>query len=398
MLAKRIIPCLDVKGGRVVKGVNFVNIRDAGDPVDAARQYNAAGADELVFLDISATLEERDTMIDVVRKVAEEVFIPFTVGGGIRTNEDIRRILTAGADKISLNSAAVLNPDLVREASDRYGSQCIVVAIDVKKNAAGRYEVVIAGGTRFTGLDAVEWARRVEQLGAGEILLTSMDRDGTKSGFDLDITRQIVDAVSIPVIASGGAGSYDDFYEGLSAGGADAVLAASLFHFGEIAIPNLKAYLALRGMPIRLDGPADSIEVKTADILKKAAARPHYLLPSPDRASELWSLLKKNSEGLMNVIVQSMDDGKVLMQAYQNEEAFALTLKTGLMHYFSRSRNQLWLKGGQSGHFQRVGKIAVDCDQDVLLYRIDQLGAACHTGTRSCFFRPLASLLNEPIK
>lgn len=398
MLAKRIIPCLDVKGGRVVKGVNFVNIRDAGDPVDAARQYNAAGADELVFLDISATLEERDTMIDVVRKVAEEVFIPFTVGGGIRTNEDIRRILTAGADKISLNSAAVLNPDLVREASDRYGSQCIVVAIDVKKNAADRYEVVIAGGTRFTGLDAVEWARRVEQLGAGEILLTSMDRDGTKSGFDLNITRQIVDAVGIPVIASGGAGSYDDFYEGLTTGGADAVLAASLFHFGEIAIPNLKAYLALRGMPIRLDGPADSVEVKTADIQKKAASRPHYLLPAPDRASELWSLLKKNGEGLMNVIVQSMDDGKVLMQAYQNEEAFALTLKTGLMHYFSRSRNQLWLKGGQSGHFQRVGKIAVDCDQDVLLYRIDQLGAACHTGTRSCFFRPLASLLNEPIK
>lgn len=398
MLAKRIIPCLDVKGGRVVKGINFVNIRDAGDPVDAARLYNAAGADELVFLDISATLEERDTMIDVVRKVAEEVFIPFTVGGGIRTNEDIRRILTAGADKISLNSAAVLNPDLVREASDRYGSQCIVVAIDVKKNAADRYEVVIAGGTRFTGLDAVEWAKRVEQLGAGEILLTSMDRDGTKSGFDLDITRQIVDAVSIPVIASGGAGSYDDFYEGLTTGGADAVLAASLFHFGEISIPNLKAYLALRGMPIRLDGPADSIEVKTAEILKKAAARPHYLLPAPDRSSELWSLLKKNGEGLMNVIVQSMDDGKVLMQAYQNEEAFALTLKTGLMHYFSRSRNQLWLKGGQSGHFQRVGKIAVDCDQDVLLYRIDQLGAACHTGTRSCFFRPLASLLNEPIK
>ena len=195
MLAKRIIPCLDVKGGRVVKGINFVNIRDAGDPVEAARQYNAAGADELVFLDISATLEERGTLLDMVRRVAEQVFIPFTVGGGIRTSDDIRATLTAGADKVSLNSAAVLNPELVREASDRFGSQCIVVAIDVKRNAAGRFEVVIAGGTRFTGLDALEWAKQVEKLGAGEILLTSMDRDGTKSGFDNEITRQIADAV-----------------------------------------------------------------------------------------------------------------------------------------------------------------------------------------------------------
>lgn len=396
MLAKRIIPCLDVKGGRVVKGVNFINIRDAGDPVDAARQYNAAGADELVFLDISATLEERGTMIDMVRKVAEQVFIPFTVGGGIRTNEDIRAILSAGADKISLNSAAVLNPDLVKEASDRYGSQCIVVAIDVKMNAEGRHEVVIAGGTRFTGLDAVEWARRVEQLGAGEILLTSMDRDGTKSGFDVGITRQIADAVNIPVIASGGAGSYSDFYEGLVDGGADAVLAASLFHFGEITIPNLKAYLALRGLPIRLDGPEDCYEMKAAELMKKVAARPHYRMPLPEKANELWQALKKNGDGLMNVIIQSMDDGKVLMQAYQNEEAFRLTLATGLMHYYSRSRGQLWLKGGQSGHFQRVAKVAVDCDQDVLLYRVDQLGAACHTGARSCFFRPLASLMGEP--
>jgi cyclase len=270
-----------------------------------------------------------------------------------------------------------------------------VVAIDVKKNLEGRYEVVIAGGTRFTGLDAVAWAKEVEQLGAGEILLTSMDRDGTKSGFDNDITRQIVDAVNIPVIASGGAGSYADFHDGLTIGGADAVLAASLFHFGEITIPNLKAYLALRGIPMRLDGPADSFEARTAEIVKSAANRPHYLLPSSDKAAELWRLLKKNNEGLVNVIAQSLEDSKVLMQAYQNEEAFALTLKTGLMHYFSRSRNQLWLKGGQSGHFQRVGKIAVDCDQDALLYRIDQLGGACHTGARSCFFRPLASLLNE---
>ncbi len=201
MLAKRIIPCLDVKGGRVVKGVNFVNIRDAGDPVETAKAYNAAGADELVFLDISATLEERGILLDVVRKVAEQIFIPFTVGGGIRTLEDIRRILQAGADKISLNSAAVQNPELVRTAAERFGSQCIVVAIDVRRNAQENFEVMIAGGTQFTGLDALSWARRVEQLGAGEILLTSMDRDGTKAGYDLQITRQIADAVNIPVIA-----------------------------------------------------------------------------------------------------------------------------------------------------------------------------------------------------
>src|SRR5690554_4658828 len=231
MLAKRIIPCLDVRGGRVVKGINFVNIRDAGDPVEIAKAYNISGADELVFLDISATLEERGTMIDVVRQVAEQVFIPFTVGGGIRTLDDIRATLQAGADKVSLNSSAVARPELIKEASERFGSQCIVVAIDVRKEDDGHYEVLVAGGTKTTGLEAVAWAKKAEELGAGEILLTSMNKDGTKSGYDLEITRKIADAVAVPVIASGGAGCLADFYDGLTQGGADAALAASLFHF-----------------------------------------------------------------------------------------------------------------------------------------------------------------------
>ncbi|MBP7401485.1 MAG: imidazole glycerol phosphate synthase subunit HisF [Clostridia bacterium] len=252
MLEKRIIPCLDVKDGRVVKGVNFVSLRDAGDPVEAAKAYNRSGADELVFLDISATLEARSTVIDMVRRVAEQVFIPFTVGGGIRTVEDIRAILQAGADKISLNSAAVADPGLVTRAAEAFGSQCIVVAIDVRRGPAGGCEVVVAGGTRPTGLEAVAWAREAERLGAGEILLTSMDRDGTRSGYDNAITRQVADAVGIPVIASGGAGSMEDFRDGIVAGGADAVLAASLFHFGEIDIMDLKRYLADRGIPVRM--------------------------------------------------------------------------------------------------------------------------------------------------
>ncbi len=252
MLTKRIIPCLDVRDGRVVKGVNFVNLIDAGDPVEAAKAYNESGADELVFLDITATHEQRGTVVDMVSRVADQVFIPFSVGGGIRTTEDIRAILNAGADKVSLNSAAVLDPDLVHAASERFGSQCIIVAIDVKRQADGRYEVYIAGGRTPTGLDAVEWAVKAAALGAGEILLTSMDRDGTKTGYDIDITSQIASAVGIPVIASGGAGAMEHFYDAIVQGGAEAVLAASLFHFGEIRIRDLKAYLHKRGISVRL--------------------------------------------------------------------------------------------------------------------------------------------------
>jgi len=254
MLAKRIIPCLDIRDGRVVKGVRFLNLRDAGDPVEQARVYQAAGADELVFLDISATPEGRATVIETVRQVADQVFMPLTVGGGVRTIEDMRRLLLAGADKISLNSAAVRNPALLSEAADRFGSQCIVLAIDARYSAVRRgWDVLIDGGRTPTGLDAVEWARRAVSLGAGEILLTSMDRDGTLAGYDLELTRAVVSAVSVPLIASGGAGKAQHFAEVLTLAGADAALAASLFHDGVIEIRKLKAELFERGIPIRLE-------------------------------------------------------------------------------------------------------------------------------------------------
>ncbi len=251
MLAKRIIPCLDVKDGRVVKGVKFVNLRDAGDPVEAALAYDAQGADELVFLDITASHENRDTMLDVVRRTAEGIYMPLTVGGGIRSVDDVRRLLRAGADKVSLNTAALARPEVIREAAERFGSQCIVVAIDARREGEGRWGVYTHGGRRATGRDAVTWAREATTLGAGEILLTSMDRDGTKDGYDLELTRAIGSAVSVPVIASGGAGSLEHFYEALVEGGADAALAASLFHFGIHTIAEAKAYLRGRGVEVR---------------------------------------------------------------------------------------------------------------------------------------------------
>ena len=251
MLAKRIIPCLDVKDGRVVKGVNFVGLRDAGDPVELAKYYSDAGADEIVFLDITATHEARKTVADVVERTAEQVFVPLTVGGGIRTLEDFQVLLRAGADKISVNSAAVRDPELIARAAERFGSQCVVLAIDAKRRENGRFEVVVNGGRVFTGLDAVEWAREGERLGAGEILLTSMDADGTKAGFDLDMTRAVTQAVSIPVIASGGCGSLEHFAQVFEQTGCDAALAASLFHFGELTVEQVKAYLANRQIPVR---------------------------------------------------------------------------------------------------------------------------------------------------
>jgi cyclase len=255
MLAKRIIPCLDVKDGRVVKGVNFVNLRDAGDPVEHARVYDAEGADELALLDITATHEGRDTMLSVVRRVADGIFIPFTVGGGIRTVEDVRATLLAGADKVSVNSAAVRTLELVSEAAERFGSQCVVVAIDPKWNGQF-WEVHIAGGRIPTGLEAIAWAREVEARGAGEILLTCMDRDGTQDGYHVELTRAVADAVNIPIIASGGAGSLDHFYAALTEGGADAALAASLFHFRQLSIQQVKEYLAGCGVPVRLEAMA----------------------------------------------------------------------------------------------------------------------------------------------
>ena len=253
-LAKRIIPCLDVDNGRVVKGVNFVEIRDAGDPVEIARRYDAEGADELTFLDITASSDERETMVHVVEEVASQVFIPLTVGGGIRSIEDIRRMLNAGADKVAINTAAVFNPEFVREAADKFGSQCIVVAIDAKQvsDHPPRWEIFTHGGRKPTGIDAVEWAKKMADFGAGEILLTSMDRDGTKQGFDLALTRAVADAVPVPVIASGGVGNLEHLAEGVSTGGADAVLAASIFHFGEYSIEEAKHVMADHGIEVRL--------------------------------------------------------------------------------------------------------------------------------------------------
>ncbi|MFA5726189.1 MAG: imidazole glycerol phosphate synthase subunit HisF [Saccharofermentanaceae bacterium] len=376
MLAKRIIPCLDVKDGRVVKGVNFVSLRDAGDPVECAKTYNLSGADELVFLDITATLERRDTVINMVSRVADEVFIPFTVGGGIRTVEDIRDILNAGADKVSLNSAAVLNPDFVSEASKKFGSQCIVVAIDVKRREGQEdifpsgCEVVIAGGTKPTGLDALDWAKKVVELGCGEILLTSMDKDGTKSGYDNEITSLIASNVPVPVIASGGAGSMQDFYDGLTIGKADAVLAASLFHFGEISISDLKRFLTEKGIVIR----------------------------SNDKLIKFWKGMKKNSDGLVPAITIDSVTKEVLMMAYMSYEAFELTSNTGFMHYYSRSRKAMWKKGESSGHIQRVIEGRIDCDRDTLLYEVEQTGAACHTNNKSCFYTKLDDWDGESVE
>ena len=251
MLSKRIIPCLDVHEGRVVKGTNFVQLRDAGDPVELAALYDKEGADELIFLDITASSDKRETMVDVVRRTAEQVFIPFTIGGGLRTIDDIRRMLRAGADKVSLNTSAVQNPRLIQEGAHAFGSQCIVVAIDARSTAPGRWEVYIHGGRTATGKDVLEWAAEAEALGAGEVLLTSMDRDGTKAGYDLELTRAVSRAVSLPVIASGGVGTLEHLAEGLTLGEADAVLAASIFHYKEYSIEEAKRYLAQRGILVR---------------------------------------------------------------------------------------------------------------------------------------------------
>ncbi|MEI7515257.1 MAG: imidazole glycerol phosphate synthase subunit HisF [Betaproteobacteria bacterium] len=260
MLAKRIIPCLDVTGGRVVKGVNFVELRDAGDPVEIAARYNDQGADELTFLDITATSDARDVILHIIEAVASQVFIPLTVGGGVRTVDDVRRLLNAGADKVSFNSAAIAKPQVIEDASHKYGAQCIVVAIDAKRRVGEAlqlrgpgWDVFSHGGRQNTGLDAVAWATEMARRGAGEILLTSMDRDGTKSGFDLELTRAVADAVPVPVIASGGVGTLDHLADGVSVGGADAVLAASIFHYGEFTVGQAKARMAARGIPVRLD-------------------------------------------------------------------------------------------------------------------------------------------------
>lgn len=364
MLAKRIIPCLDVTAGRVVKGVNFVSLRDAGDPVEIARRYNEEGADELTFLDITASSDQRDIILSVIEAVAGQVFIPLTVGGGVRKVSDIRRLLNAGADKISINTAGVNNPDLIGESAALHGSQCIVVAIDARRrdkaDPSKGWEVYTHGGRTATGLDAVEWAKKVTALGAGEILLTSMDCDGTKQGFDLELTRTVSEAVSVPVIASGGVGNLDHLVEGVTIGKADAVLAASIFHFGEYSVRQAKEYHGRK--------------------------RHHGAAVTKDWIDEV----KFNADGLVPVVAQDFQSGRVLMLAWANAEALREACSTGRGVYFSRSRGKLWRKGEESGNVQKLHEIRLDCDGDSVLYVVTQVGGmACHTGRESCFYRRL---------
>ena len=358
MLAKRIIPCLDVQNGMVVKGVNFEGIKEVGDPVECAVAYDRQGADEICFLDITATHEGRGTMMDVVRQTAKKVFVPLTVGGGIRTVEDYRQVLRAGADKVSVNSAAIRNPELIRQAADKFGSQCVVVAVDAKRRADGGWGVFINGGRIDTGLDVLEWVRRCEHLGAGEILLTSMDADGTKQGFDLPLTNQVSRAVSIPVIASGGCGRLEDFSEVFQKTGADAALAASLFHYRELTVEQVKAHLHQNGIPVRRWG---------------------------GNVMDLDLLFQKGE--LIPAIIQEASTGQVLMLAYMNRESLEKTLDTGYTWFYSRSRQTLWNKGATSGHRQKVLRMYYDCDEDTILAVVEQTGSACHTGAHSCFYR-----------
>ncbi len=361
MLTRRIIPCLDVKNGRVVKGVNFMGLRDAGDPADLAEFYCREGADELVFLDITASCESRPLFYELISKIAGRIMIPFTIGGGIGDLQDIRHLLNAGADKVSLNTAALAGPELISRAAEVFGSQCVVCAIDAQRKDDGTWEVFTHGGTRPTGRDALEWARTAAKMGAGEILLTSMDADGTRKGFDIDLTRRITDAVKIPVIASGGGGRPEDFLDVFRNGRADAALAASVFHYGDIALPDLKRFLNENQIPVRM-----------------------LRMPLPE--------LKYDAAGLIPAIVQENATGEVLMMAYMNRQSLEISLKEGRTCFFSRSRRTLWRKGETSGNIQEIREIRYDCDADTLLVLVDQSGPACHTGERSCFYRSVESM------
>lgn len=375
-LSVRVIPCLDVDNGRVVKGVNFANLRDAGDPVELAARYDQLGADELTFLDVSASKEGRGTLIDVVRRTAEQVFIPLTVGGGVRSADDVRALLRAGADKVSVNTAAIARPELLRELAEIFGSQCIVLSLDARRTAQRQdwapsgFEVTTHGGTRSAGLDALEWARTAADLGVGEILLNSMDSDGTEGGFDAELIAAVRAAVNVPVVASGGAGAPEDFPPAVAAG-ADAVLAASIFHFGKTSIGEVKDVLARAGYPVRLVSEPET---------QPAPANPAVCELDPAIASRL----KCNSDGLVPAVVQSVD-GEVLMLAWMDDHALAHTLATRQGTYFSRSRQEYWVKGKTSGSTQEVLGVKLDCDGDTLLVTVRQRGGACHTGDHSCF-------------
>jgi imidazoleglycerol phosphate synthase cyclase subunit/phosphoribosyl-ATP pyrophosphohydrolase len=359
-----VIPCLDVANGRVVKGVRFVDLVDEGDPVELAARYAAEDADEICFLDITASPEGRATMLDVVRRTAEEVSVPLTVGGGVRSVDDMRAVLRAGADKVAVNTAAVARPGLLDECAAAFGSQCVVLAIDARRRTSGSgWEVFVHGGRTPTGRDAVEWAVDGTRRGAGEILLTSMDRDGTKLGYDLDQLEAVRAAVTVPIIASGGAGNIAHCVEVLDGDHADAVLLASVLHRQEISIHDLKLGLAESGIPVRIAVPPT---VGTSDVRFDA------------------------STGLAPAIVQDADTRQVLMLGYVNAESLRLTGETGYVHFWSRSRREIWRKGDTSGNTFRVVDVALDCDADAVLMTVDAAGPACHEGTTGCFDGPAA--------
>ena len=353
-LAVRVIPCLDVAGGRVVKGLKFENLRDAGDPVEAARRYEAEGADELCFLDVAASHEERGTLVGLVARVADVLSIPFTVGGGVRSVEDAGALLQAGADRVTVNTAAVADPGLVTRLAERFGSQCVVVAVDAKR-LGERFVVSTHGGRRITEIELASWVAEVTTRGAGEILLTSMDADGTLAGFDLAMLKVARSATSVPIVASGGAGTLTHFAPAVLEGGADAVLAASIFHDRTFSVGQVKRALAKAGVPVRPAVPA-GLERVVFD-----------------------------AKGLVPVVVRDERSGDVLTLAWANEEALALTVETRLSHFWSRSRRELWKKGETSGNVQRVVRVSVDCDRDAVLYDVEPAGPACHTGAATCF-------------
>ncbi|HMA29359.1 MAG TPA: imidazole glycerol phosphate synthase subunit HisF [Thermoanaerobaculia bacterium] len=361
-LAVRVIPCLDVAAGRVVKGVSFESLRDAGDPVEAATRYEAEGADELAFLDIAAAHEKRGTLVELASRVAEVLSIPFTVGGGVRSVEDADALLRAGADRVTVNTAAVEDPSLITRLGGQFGAQCVVVAIDGKRvrdaNGVAVMRVMTHGGRRLTDRSVTGWAAAAAAAGAGEILLTSVDADGTQAGFDLEMLRAVRAVVDVPIVASGGAGQLDDFAKAVVIGGADAVLAASLFHDRVFTIGAVKEAMRRAGLAIR-----------------PAPAPARMLLPRYD------------ANGLVPVVMRDVVTGNVLTLAWANAEALARTRETGLAHFYSRSRKELWKKGETSGNVQHVVGISLDCDEDAVLYDVRPSGPACHTGAVSCFSR-----------
>jgi anthranilate synthase component 1 len=361
-LAVRVIPCLDISGGRVVKGVAFEQLRDAGDPVEAAIRYEHEGADEVAFLDIAAPVEGRGTLLGLVRRVANVLSIPFTVGGGVRSVEDADALLRAGADRVTVNTAAVNDPSLLTRLSTQFGRQCVVLAIDGKRvrGPDGRLQMMVTthGGRIVTERTVVSWAAEAASAGAGEILLTSVDADGTKEGFDLEMLRAVRGVVDVPVVASGGAGDLDDFARAVLIGGADAVLAASVFHDRVFSIVEVKAAMKRAGLAVR---------------------------PVPPRATPLQP--RYDANGLVPVVVRDVETGDVLTLAWANAHALERTRETGLSHFYSRSRQALWKKGETSGHVQEVVAISFDCDRDAVLYDVRPVGPACHTGARTCFTR-----------